>query len=45
MGEKKQKKQTLAGSGLTAALVDVVLHKSNDLLELVVQLSATCSGV
>lgn len=37
--------QTLAGSGFTAALVDVVLHKSNDLLELVVQLSAPCSGV
>lgn len=37
--------KTLAGSGFTAALVDVVLHKGNDLLELVVQLSATCSGV
>lgn len=38
-------KKTLAGSGLAAALVDVVLHKSNDLLKLVVQLSAPCSGV
>lgn len=37
--------KTLAGSGFTAALVDVVLHKGNDLLELVVQLSATCGGV
>lgn len=34
-----------AGSGFTAALVDVVLHEGNDLLELVVQLSATCGGV
>ena len=33
------------GSGFAAALVDVVLHKGNDLLELVVQLSAPCSGV
>lgn len=34
-----------AGSGFTAAFVDVVLHEGNDLLELVVQLSATCGGV
>lgn len=34
-----------AGSGFAAALVDVVLHKGNDLLELVVQLSAPRSGV
>lgn len=40
-----RKRNTPAGSGLAAALVDVVLHKSNDLLELVVQLSAPCSGV
>lgn len=37
--------ETAAGSGFTAALIDVVLHEGNDLLELVVQLSATCSGV
>lgn len=37
--------KTLAGSGFTAALVDVVLHQGDDLLELVVQLSATRSGV
>lgn len=38
-------KKTVAGSGLAAALVDVVLHEGNDLLELVVQLGAPCCGV
>ena len=33
------------GSSLTAALVDVVLHQSYDLLKLVVQLSAFGSWV
>lgn len=37
--------KTLAGSGFAEALIDVVLHKGNDLLELVVQLSAPCGGV
>ncbi len=37
--------KTPAGSGFAAALVDVVLHEGNDLLELVVQLSAPCCGV
>lgn len=39
-GFKKKNKKTLAGSGFAAALVDVVLHKGYDLLELVVQLGA-----
>lgn len=33
------------GSGLAAALVDVVLHEGDDLLELVVQLGAPRRGV
>lgn len=37
--------KTLASSGFTAALVDVVLHKGDDLLEFVVQLSAARGGV
>lgn len=32
-------------SGLTATLIDVVLHQSNDLLKLVVQLSTLRCGV
>lgn len=32
---------TNVGSGLTAALIDVVFHQRNDLLELVLQLSAS----
>lgn len=42
---KEGRRQRLVRSGFAAALVDVVLHQGDDLLQLVVQLGATRRGV
>lgn len=43
--KRKGRRQRLVRSGFAAALVDVVLHQGDDLLQLVVQLGATRRGV
>lgn len=44
-GKEGRRRRRLVRSGFAAALVDVVLHQGDDLLQLVVQLGATRRGV